>query len=66
MVTCGARLQSRRRLLPKWQGLRFFRVMRTMLGPRWGPTEPLAQLTRQSSGRLGPMWAAPIWVRCVS
>ena len=65
MVMGSVRLQSRRRLLLVRQGLQTFRVMRTMLGPQWGPTEPLVQLRRQRLGRPGPMWAASIEIRSV-
>ena len=52
MVMGGMRLQSQRRLLPKWQGLQIFRVVRTVLGPRRGPTTPLVQLWRE----VGQTW----------
>ena len=65
-VMGGTRLQSQRRLLPKWQGLKIFQMLRTVLGPRRGPTETLVQLCRQRLGRPGPMWAALIGTRCVS
>ena len=36
MVMCGVRLQSQRRILLIRQGLQFFQVVRTMLGPQRG------------------------------
>ena len=66
MVMGGVRPPSQRRLLLIRQGLQSLRVMRTMLGPRWGPTEPLVRLQRQRLGRPGPMWAASIGTRHVS
>ena len=60
MVMGGVRVQSQRLLLLIWQGRHFSQVLRTMLGPRRGPTETLVRWMRQRVGRPGPMWVASI------